>query len=558
MPDHADMESATLLDHPALRRLAVRVRARWQLRLASRGLTIGLAGACLVTLLGRLSAVDVWPLVVVGWAAACALVTAALALGRGPSAWAVAREADALGLAERVTSALHARATHAPVATLIERDARLALADLDPGRYAISAGRRAWWGAGIGGVVLAVLVLAPVPQLRQTPDPAEAQSVAAATQRVTALALQVPTDASRPSDLSARTSQQLAALRDALSSSTSRAEAARALEQAQRELAQLPNSDDVVQRRALDSTAAALEAQQDNALIPLARALRSHDTAAIQQALGDLQQRLDTPGSLSDAQRADLQVGLQSAANAAAASQPQLAGDLRKAASGVSARQSGALTDRDLQSTLSQDAATASALDQLQQTVSDLGQLRATTLPARATTSGTPVAATGTPTVLALVDGTPPPGATPAGIRPGNGQAPPNATPLGLAVGATASNSRNSNSNPGADNGPSGGSGASPNGTQPHDPVYAPSHPNGETGPDVQVGGDATGARGDGVDLPNGPVTAGDVRPYDQVYAQYAAEARQSAARQQLPPNVQGMVDRYFGAIAPTPDSSGR
>jgi hypothetical protein len=83
--------------------------------------------------------------------------------------------------------------------------------------------------------------------------------------------------------------------------------------------------------------------------------------------------------------------------------------------------------------------------------------------------------------------------------------------------------------------------------------VYAPSHPNGADGPDVQVGGAATGARGDGVDLPNGPVTTGDVRPYDQVYAQYAAEARQSAARQQLPPNVQGMVDRYFGAIAPTP-----
>jgi hypothetical protein len=187
--------------------------------------------------------------------------------------------------------------------------------------------------------------------------------------------------------------------------------------------------------------------------------------------------------------------------------------------------------------------------------VSDLGQLRASTLPAGATTSGTLVPATGTPQALALVNGTPPPGATPVGVGLGNGQVPPNATPLGLAVGAPASNGRAPN--PGADNGPSGASGASPNGTQPHDPVYAPSHPNGETGPDVQVGGDATGARGDGVDLPNGPVTAGDVRPYDQVYAQYAAEARQSAARQQLPTNVQGMVDRYFGAIAPTPGPSG-
>ena len=43
----------------------------------------------------------------------------------------------------------------------------------------------------------------------------------------------------------------------------------------------------------------------------------------------------------------------------------------------------------------------------------------------------------------------------------------------------------------------------------------------------------------------------GDVRPYDQVYAEYAEAARQSAARQPLPPNVQTMVERYFGAIAP-------
>jgi hypothetical protein len=561
MPDRQLIGAETLLDHPRLRRLAARVRARWQLRLARRGLTLALAGACLITLAGRLEAADAWPpgwaliVAAVTWFAACGLVTLGLALRGGPSAWAVAREADALGLAERVTSALHATATHAPVAELIERDARAALVALDPGRYAISEAPRAWWAVGVGCAALALVALAPLPRLRQAPDPRDAQSVAVAQQRVEALELQVPSDAAHATDLGSRTTQQLAALRAALSRSASRADAARELEQAQRQLAQLPTTDELAQRRALDSTAAALEAQQDTALIPLARALRSHDTQAIQQALGDLQQRLDTPGGASDAERSDLQVGLQAAANAAAASQPQLAGDLRKAASGAGSRQPGALSDQDLQTTLSQDAATAAALDQLQQTLSDLGQLRATILPANATL--VPSTSTGTPTALALVNGTPPPGATPVGLGPGSGQAPPNATPLGLGVGSTTTSSDGSRGNSANASGVPTGSGASPNGMQPYDPVYAPSHPNGADGAEVQVGGDATGARGDGVDLPNGPVTPGDVRPYDQVYAQYAAEARQSAARQQLPPNVQGMVDRYFGAIAPTPGAAG-
>jgi hypothetical protein len=47
------------------------------------------------------------------------------------------------------------------------------------------------------------------------------------------------------------------------------------------------------------------------------------------------------------------------------------------------------------------------------------------------------------------------------------------------------------------------------------------------------------------------------VRPYNQVYAEYAQEARQSAARQSLPANVQTLVDRYFGAISPPTDAPG-
>src|SRR5262249_18292592 len=152
-------------------------------------------------------------------------------------------------------------------------------------------------------------------------------------------AMQVPTpgpDARPRSELDARTDEQLQALRDALSRSTTTTDAARAIEQAQQQLARLPDGDDYAARRSIDAVASALEAQHDDALIPLAQALRARDEQAAQQALGELEQRPNA---------------LQSAANAAAASSPQLAGALRRAA--------GASTDKDLRDQLSQSIADA-------------------------------------------------------------------------------------------------------------------------------------------------------------------------------------------------------
>jgi hypothetical protein len=493
-----------LRQHPVLRELAGRVRARWLVRLFRRGLLVGMLGAALISSIGRAIEIEVWPWLAIGWSLACVFGAISIGLANAPDDWRVAREADALGLAERVTSSLHARARGSTVADLVEQDARSALSALDPKRYAIDEGARAWRSVGAAGLVLTLLLVTPLPRFGQPSDSADAQRVATARQRVEAMQLQPPSD-QQPADLQARSAEQAQALRDALARSTNSQDAARAIEQAQQQLARLPSGDDYAARRSIDAAAQALESQPDNVLVPLARALRAHDEQAVQQALSDL-------SSLPDARRADAQLALQAAANATAATQPKLAGALRRAASG-------ATDDKELRDLLSQDAANAAALDKLEQTVTDLGQLRAATLPAGATL----VAATGTPTAFALVRGTPP----------------PNATPIGLNIG-----------------GGSAGSGASPNGTRPYDPVYAPSHLGGDPGPQVQIDGEASDARGASVELPQGPLSAGDVRPYDQVYAEYAQEARQSAARQSLPPNVQGMVDRYFGAIAPTPGAT--
>jgi hypothetical protein len=519
-----------LTRHPALRKLGQRVRARWLLRLLRRGLLGAALFTALSSVVGRLTDSEVWPLVAAGSSVMSILVALAIGMVRAPREWDVALAADALGLAERVSSALYAQSASAAVAELVQLDARHALNGLEPNRYSVFQRPGAWRAIGVAAVILAVVLLTPLPRLGQPASTLDAQRVANAQQRVAAMQLQPPAD--QPSELQTRTAEQLHALRDALARSTSSQEAAHALEQAQQQLARLPASDDYAARRSADAVAQALESQPNDLLIPLARALRARDEQAVEQALSELSSRLETAGGMTDTERAQAQVALQAAANAAAAAQPRLAGALRRAASGVGAQQSGALSDSELKDLLSQDAADAAALDKLDHTLNDLSQLRAATLPAGATL----VPATGTPTAHVLARGTPP----------------PNATQIGLGLAAAGQNS-----SPGAGaNGGSAGGGASPDGSTPYDPVYAPRHLGGDPGAQVQIGGDATDARGASVDLPQGPVSASDVRPYDQVYAQYAQEARQSAARQSLPPNVQGLVDRYFGAIAPTPGVS--
>lgn len=47
------------------------------------------------------------------------------------------------------------------------------------------------------------------------------------------------------------------------------------------------------------------------------------------------------------------------------------------------------------------------------------------------------------------------------------------------------------------------------------------------------------------------PMIDGTTRPYDEVYSEYAAEAKKSLGRSQLPASLQGKVKRYFDEIQP-------
>jgi hypothetical protein len=73
----------------------------------------------------------------------------------------------------------------------------------------------------------------------------------------------------------------------------------------------------------------------------------------------------------------------------------------------------------------------------------------------------------------------------------------------------------------------------------------------GEGGDRAPVASGADAAGGESVDLAESPLTLGAIRPYRSVYADYEASARQSLARQPLPPALEERVQRYFSAISP-------
>jgi hypothetical protein len=82
-------------------------------------------------------------------------------------------------------------------------------------------------------------------------------------------------------------------------------------------------------------------------------------------------------------------------------------------------------------------------------------------------------------------------------------------------------------------------------------PRNDPSLLGGTGGPDVAFTGDVGQARGQTIDLPDSPIELGAIRPYQSVYPEYETSARQSLARQELPPALESLVQRYFSAIAP-------
>lgn len=116
--------------------------------------------------------------------------------------------------------------------------------------------------------------------------------------------------------------------------------------------------------------------------------------------------------------------------------------------------------------------------------------------------------------------------------------------------GQNGSGSGNSNGNgSGVGNGGmgSGGSGAGKTGSG-LNMVYTPFLSGG--GEKSQVAGQVRqGESGNEVSLESSPTTLGALRPYQEVYGQYMAEAHESISRAPLPPEMENLVWRYFSSL---------
>ena len=174
------------------------------------------------------------------------------------------------------------------------------------------------------------------------------------------------------------------------------------------------------------------------------------------------------------------------------------------------------------------------------------------------TINGTPVTVNGTPVTI---QGTPPPNATPV-VGQGQGQGQP-AQGQGQGQGQPAQGQgqqgqgsgqgqQGQGQGQGSNQGQGGGAGSGQGGTQPYDPVYAPTLPGGAPGQQQTIpgqgGGDSppTGTtQGQGANAPSGV-------PYDQVYQQYRDQALQGIDDPNIPPELREYIRQYFTNLDPT------
>jgi hypothetical protein len=204
--------------------------------------------------------------------------------------------------------------------------------------------------------------------------------------------------------------------------------------------------------------------------------------------------------------------------------------------------------------------------------------------PVTINSSGTPVNTNGTPVQFSpngtpvIAQGSPPPNATPVVVQgqqgqqggqqgngqgqqgqgqEGQGQQEPGQQGQGQGQGqqGQSQGQGQQGQNPG------GGTGSGPGGTQPYDPVDAPTSPNSPPGQPQTIPGTGDGdspptgtTRGAGANTPSGV-------PYDQVYQQYRDQALQGIDDPNIPPELREYIRQYFSTIdpnAPQPPQNGQ
>lgn len=538
--------------HPSLITLRRRVRCRQLLDRLRSGLLWASAGDILLAAGGRTLGYSDWPLVVAAWTALALAAAVALAIRGWPNDWAVAVAADGLGLAERVTSALHAARVGHPAAQLLAADAAGVLPRINPADYPLLSNRRVRRLEAAALLCLALAAFLPLPALGDGGRRAADAGAVAAARRSLA-SVETGLAAATPEPLVQAAAEGLKASEQQLAEARTAEEAARILEQAQERLAGQGKAEDYAWQRAMDGLSSVW--RDSPSLGTLARAIGAGDQKTVERTAADLAQRAE---AMAPEEKQELKLALQAGANAAR-DVPDLAGSLRRAAGQVgqaggsdTGGQGGAAGAMgDVASLLERGMSRSAGLQAVQQATAAVGQARAGLGPVAGSGSGS---GSGTGSGSGSGSGGSGSGGGGSGSGSGSGSGGTGGSGGGAGAGAGAGGGASSGQ-PGSGSAGAtlaGGSAApSLRGATNYDPVYAPSLMGGGDGPRMDASGGAQGASGETVELPDSPLELGSVRPYDEVYGRYEAAARQSLSRQPLPPSLQGLVQRYFSAIAP-------
>ncbi|NOU85166.1 hypothetical protein GC102_05135 [Paenibacillus sp. LMG 31460] len=538
-----------------------------------RSLTMGIELACMWMVCGRLFLISGYR-----YGALLSLV-AIVGIGliwlmfRRPTDLDAARLLDRNGLEDRILTALIHQDQSSLVASLQRQDAlekgNLFVEEKLSKVVSMRVPRNRWLPGACALIVLVLLFLLPNPKDVILRDAVKDKAwVEAQKKQVDELVKQL---AAKPSPLPVikQMTEDLKELERRLSQTPT---SAKALDELEKSLKKMETSIGDMEKQKQRSEQWAESMQRTEALRELGKALEQKSSESIQREALKLGEQVQ---KMTPQQKQQLASELERLAASAAAASPeaeqQLRGHLQQAASVLRSGEDAAVALAQLQAGLAAASAAQQALAQQQvQAAEAAASLAAGALPqarelaASGTQPGQAWAPGGRAEQLAAA-GAAAPSASPAAGSAGASPAPGTAGAGASAGGAPASGG-NGNSSPGGagagGTGPGGanaggaGSGSGAGGTQggtgagSRGLVATPRERSGTGG--TYVDGGPT--RGSGGEVSQGglaPALDGASRPYEDVYADYAAEASSALNRSELPQHMQNLVRDYFLEIQP-------
>ncbi|MGE5590468.1 MAG: hypothetical protein ACM3ZA_07615 [Bacillota bacterium] len=497
-----------------------------------------------------------------------------------------ARAADRLGLAERTVTALELADQPGEMARLQQQDALQRLQGLDVGRIPMQAERRRWLPVAL--VALAVAVLAVMPNAmadlaaQQARERAEARRQA---EQVARLVTQLDDQLTRAGDQAdprlKETLEALKRLQQELKRARNGEEAQRALARAREELQKQADPSSLASARGLDQLSKALKSASmtDLAGQQLEKGLTKEAAEALRQAAEAMKAG---QARLTEAERKQLAERLQQAANAARGDR-SLSSALREMAQSLATGQQGAAAQAQAMANLAGAVQAAGSAVSGQATLAglsqQLSQLQGQMLAMAGGSGGQPGQAgqAGQPGQGGQTgqggqgdqsggsgsgqQGSGSGGQSGGGSGSGSGGSGSGGSGAGSGSGSGSGGSGAGSGSGSGDGGqgpqaPLGGGGSlgtsnRPGQTGTYESIYAPSLLGGD-GQGSLIGG-TVGQQGpeDVVDASGSPAVAGELVPYDQVWADYESLIRDSLERSDLPPAMSEVLRQYFSSLEP-------